>query len=287
MQSSNDKVVVNLSDIFKNGNLAEVKHFYKKHPLTDITVDHFWAACEYGYLDIAQWIIQTNIELNLFSFPKKKRYDAFYLACKNGHIAIAQWLLEINHASIDSSLITLDYDLAFRYASENGHLDIAKWIFKIRYISNDYLEFIFIIVCSKGHLDIAQWLLQTNPRFDISEDNEGAFKGACGNGHLEVAQWLLQIKPDIYNDEYVNEYAFIAACENNQLEVIYWLQSTHMYYYSVEIVNNKIVNYLVRTLEERKWEERKLVLASHLNGQITELFYGLPYDVVRNICMYV
>ena len=77
-------------------------------------------------------------------------------------------------------------------------------------------------LCRDGNLQELQHIIEQNPNYDISDEDEEAFRCACENGHLDVAKWLLQIKPNIYisinNDE-----AFRYACEEGHLDLAQWL----------------------------------------------------------------
>ena len=116
------------------------------------------------------------------------------------------------------------YELFYKYVKEAdlnkliGFYDEHHKHFDIS-ADNDYA---FRIACTHGKLRVAQWLYQIKPTIDISINHEHAFWSACCNGHLDIAQWLYQIKPNI-DISANNDKAFYTACVNGHLLVAQWL----------------------------------------------------------------
>ena len=121
----------------------------------------------------------------------------------------------------------------FYKACRDGDLEGAKAIagnpnFNIS-TNQDYA---FRTACLHGHLAVVQWLLQVKPDIDISVSNDAAFRFACSKGHLSVAQWLLSVKPDINISEN-SEEVFRHACNKGHLDIARWLQTLRPYLYEV------------------------------------------------------
>ena len=82
----------------------------------------FSFCCTHGYLEIAQWLLET------YPIYNSDVTDIFSCVCMDGHLKVAKWLLEIN-SDID---ISDDDEWDFRWACELGHLEIAKWLLEVK-----------------------------------------------------------------------------------------------------------------------------------------------------------
>jgi ankyrin repeat protein len=155
-------------DLCKHGNLQKIQEYYCNYyndfnKILDISADNesaFVCACDYGHLELAQWLLEMKPDIDISAGGD----DAFCFACYNGHLKVAQWLLHLK-PTID---VFVYNNCAFGWA------------------------------CKNGHLAVAQWLVNLKPELNISDNNEYAFRYACKNGHLEVAQWLQSIIPNKY-----------------------------------------------------------------------------------------
>jgi ankyrin repeat protein len=125
-----------------------------------------------------------------------QQFIDFCLACYDGHLEIVQWLLSVN----PDINISAENEYAFRCVCYRGHLEIARWLLSVNPNINisAETEYAFRWACSQGHLEIAQWLLSVNPNINISARDEWAFRSACEHKHLDVAQWLQTLKPYLY-----------------------------------------------------------------------------------------
>lgn len=141
----------------------------------------------------------------------------------------------------------------------------------------------FSYACMNGHLETAQWLLTVKPDINIAASKNWAFRYACVYGHLEVCKWLYSLKVDIaYNDN----WAFRYALSSKQYIIGDWFQSLKPYLYVINYgEDGTYKNYLIRSLEEERWEKRKLLvwLASDSTPCKKNLLYRIPEDVSRYI----
>ena len=156
----------------------------------------FRLACEYGQLNVVQYLLENNVYINVHA---ENEYG-FVLACWNGHLNVVQYLLE-NNFNIDVH-------------AENEHG--------------------FRSACYKGHLNVVKYLLENNFNIDAHADNEHGFRWACKFGHLNVVKYLLtkmeftneMIKILCINEcEYIDEikrhikkHKYIVKLHNNKMQ---------------------------------------------------------------------
>lgn len=118
-----------------------------------IFIKTFISACEFGHLDIVEWLVQVNpsIKQNIKSFQ-----IAFRVACTFGHKEIAEFLLTTN-----SNLRISSYFYgAFECACDNSHILIARWLYSLKpNIVDDY----FNNVCKRNNLKRASLIRELNP----------------------------------------------------------------------------------------------------------------------------
>ena len=155
-------------DLCKHGNLQKIQEYYCNYyndfnKILDISADNesaFVCACDYGHLEVAQWLLEMKPDIDISAGGD----DAFCFACYNGHLKVAQWLLYLK-PTID---VFVYNNCAFGWACKNGHLEVAQWLYHLK------------------------------PEINVCTDNDYAFRYACINEYLEVAQWLQMIIPNKY-----------------------------------------------------------------------------------------
>jgi hypothetical protein len=147
-------------------------------------------------------------------------------------------------------------------------------------------------------LEVAKWLVQVEPDLNITAEFDGydAFLWACRNNHLVVAQWLVQIKPELislYTNSELNMSSKFVAIPwmlqiNPDMEVVSSAQINFAFRVACSFKSLDVAKWLHKEVyKEVKWNQRKLLLASHLQGYPTELLYSLPHDLIRNISNYI
>ncbi|XP_063397223.1 uncharacterized protein LOC134681515 [Mytilus trossulus] len=114
-------------------------------------------ACNLGYTDMVEWILQTNIDVN------QRRNDGttgLSMACQKGHTTIVNMLLKKNP----------NVDLCNSF----GHSSLFK-------------------ACQKGHSDIVKLLLENNPNVNLC-DRQGftPLTLSCSNNNIRIVELLLQ-----------------------------------------------------------------------------------------------
>ncbi len=202
---------------------------------------YFQKACEWGHLNIAQWIYQKNNNV-VFSWEEETTNDivdeitnetmtetttintnVFIKACLNGRLNVAIWLYSIYSSQINIS----EFDeLVFRNACEKNYLEMAQWLLSVKpdidicAVENYAISY----ACTNGHLKMAKWIVSVKPDIDLRQENDILFGIVCREGKIKVAKWLLSIclEIDICAE---NDYAFKKACEKKRLKIVKWLVS--------------------------------------------------------------
>jgi len=195
--------------------------------------DHtFMKVCAYGHRAIAQIIVNNRFEITRSGSENTNVClsiveDAFPEVCRYGKIEMIQWLFAM-YPELD---LSANNEFAFKIACSNGKLEVAKWLLStkptinilVKKTTNFGIVGLFQMACMDGYLEIAQWFFSINS-FQISEDDEFAFRYACKMGHLDVAKWLIFVKPDI-NIGIKDNWAFKNALKNGHMPVAKWLFS--------------------------------------------------------------
>ena len=141
--------------------------------------------------------------ISVFKTPINIFEVAFRLACEKGYLDIAQWLLQIKPEIDWSRPAGLTHSLFI--SCVYGHLHLAQWLYQLYNKPDEIsvnINIVFIYTCSNGHLEVAKWLLSVFPSIDISHDEHCAFRWAYVEGHYHIVKWLQSLKPDVYKLEY-------------------------------------------------------------------------------------
>lgn len=277
---------------------------------TEVYETAFRRACSAGYLEIAQWVLDRNPNINIYS----NAYYGFKYACLNGHIHVIRWfLLNNNIFGLSNNIFEISFQYAcmngyidicklllehhpyilitesiFSCSCQNGHLILSKWLYSLIQDLNYYKSridiTIFKLTCKFNHLDVAKWLYEIHPNMSDKTFNI-AFFYACKNNHLEMAKWLIDVKPNLD----VEIEAFNMLCFNNNYETVQWLIKIRPYYYNItysDNFNNYIIEWSVNSIQERKWLERKQVLLGYYKDEKCS-FRMLNPDMIRYICKFI
>ena len=202
-------------------------------PFFDLTYDYFELACQYGRLEMAQFILhETTFHPNDLT----KNNVIFRLVCENGHLHVIMWLVKVfphfilqddddafrveRSPTIHPSRSYIDY--VFHSACIRNHLHVVQWLVG-RFPGIDYRsDNTFSDVCYHGHLRMAMWLSERFPDIHDTIMLDRVFIWTCSNGHLQVARWLIKVFPQI-DPHFDNDYAFYVACWHGHLYVAKWL----------------------------------------------------------------
>lgn len=257
----------------KSGGLETVKWLYTLENI-DINSKNdkpFLNACQSGHLEIAQWLYNLE-DIDITSDDNL----VIKSACKGNHIDIVQWLYSLGKIDIH-----LENDLLFLIACRHGSLKTAQWLYSLGgFIINhdvfvisayEYFEFgvaewlysigeidihqdyeaVFRYCCECGNLEMAQWLyklsIDNNNPINIHILNDDAIIRACERNHYEILKWIHSI------DELKEAYdkVFTSACSYNHIEIARWLCQLNPTAYTFTVVDNKIVDWNIKTMIDR------------------------------------
>ena len=191
----------------ESGNVNEVKHIYNLYK-NKIDLHHgneyiFKYCCTHGFLDIAQFLFDTDNTINI----RSEDDYAFRWSCINGYLDVAKWLIEIGNKMKTPINIHASDESAFVYSCMFGNFEIIKWLYDLSIILNSPInihalnESAFIDTCRKGHYVIMEWLydlgISTNSPIDIRALDDYAFIYACKHQFINIARFLAS-KCDLY-----------------------------------------------------------------------------------------
>jgi ankyrin repeat protein len=240
-------------------NFIDAKYIYKLK-------EGFRYCCIYGKLDLAKWIFELCSNPG---YQPINTNDHFQGTIINDKLEIAMWLIETDiNKLIDIHVLD---ELCFRTCIYNGKNETAKWIVDlgdnhgyglVNIHIND--ETSFRDSLRNGYNDIAMWLLELgeNPKYgriDIHAQDEEAFHSCLINRNTDMIHHLLSLG-EIYGDINLNArngdffeifcekgyydlaetmistyninihkkryYAFRKSCKNGHLEIVKLLLKT-------------------------------------------------------------
>lgn len=229
-------------------------------------------ACEKGYLDVVQFLIDKNVEM------KEK---AFIYACENNRFKLVEWVLSNTyikfkllkslgsassngHAKIVRILLPrikrtgVPISILDKYLVEPcrfGHLEVVKLLLSFGVGVHFNKDRPLILACTGGYSDIAKLLIEHQA--DIHTEDDYPIKCACINGHFDIAKLL--VEAGARGDSGVFDSPLKYAFDHNRPAIIKLLLSTHHYDLDWNF------RYLWQIAVNKNWNEMATVLDEHLN----------------------
>jgi len=186
-------------ELIKTGNLEKIQDFYSLNTSLNISVNNeepFRTACEYGYLHIAEWLLQTKNDINVSICSE----DTFKKVCVNGYLEMAKFLLNIE----PTLKLKIDYFLLEAVCDQNKTAKLE--------VVHEIIKFLFTV----------------NPEMFIQAINSDLITVACWSNMWDIVKWFVSIKPsvitEVKEDEFSNAYNY--ACKHQQLEIADLLKPT-------------------------------------------------------------
>ncbi len=127
-------IVKEFFELCSNNNLEGAQRFLAEHPnireiLRNDDWDRLFCNESYrGHLDIMKWLLEVNPEINISADNE----EPFRRACEYGYLNMAQWLFEIAKERGREIDVHIHSGAAFRNACYRKHLDVVEWLTTIK-----------------------------------------------------------------------------------------------------------------------------------------------------------
>lgn len=130
--------------------------------------------------------------------------DAFQKCCEYGRLEMAQWLIKLD---LSNDCIDLNYADIFRKCCARGDLEMAKWLIRLGE-SDGYAkinihamnEYAFVFSCVYGHLEMAKWLIKlgesdgyTKINIFAQTDHYSVRDVFFNEKKHHIARWLIEL----------------------------------------------------------------------------------------------
>jgi len=208
IQLSNQTVMhsVILSDVAKNGNLANLQLLFHPNSLTyELSQRLYSSAAQSGNLDMLIWLQLLNPSYQ----PQKA--EICTSAVESNHLHILQWLRSQNPpCQWDENTC--------RAAAYAGNLSMLQWL-RSQNPPCPWDEMTSNIAIEYGNLPMLQWIRSQNPPCPWEEDDVCSM--AVQYQHFDILQWLRSQEPPCAWDEKV----CTIAMNEFQLDILEWIQT--------------------------------------------------------------
>ena len=182
----------------------------------DLTLDYeapLVLACRNGKFNVVKWLLQTG--------KVSVHEQVFINACEYGHLNIAQFLYDYD-GTVD---IHAHNDYVLFHACHNGRLAIVEWLLSVDDFditrNNRRGKSALALAAENDHLCIVKYLCGIYPNYNICDNDNIIFKTCCRCRALTVAQWIYSLDNSIDISELFIECCY---CYDN-LHVVKWLHS--------------------------------------------------------------
>lgn len=169
----------------------------------------FNLACEGGYQNIAEWLIQIGVQRQSEIDIGDGYEGRMYAVCMQGRIETAKWLVEIGAKYFNQfdqpTLLKL-----FSYTCQYGQLSVAQWLLTLSeqlskpiniHLKNDRP---FRMACIQGNMAMAQWLFelgnQNYGKINLNVIDPDVIETICKNGHMHMMKWIIEISDNFDHD---------------------------------------------------------------------------------------
>lgn len=196
-------------------NLELVQWIYKIKSIDTLDNETITSLCQRNKLKILEWLNSIpNLVFSIYCHT-----SLFRSICTHGYLELAQWFYSQYKNNID---IHCNNDTIFTCAGYSNNFDLILWLYNEVYegkISIFCQNDIFNKVCTNNNLKLAQWIYTTFiTTIDIRAYNDLTFKYVCSHKqNIEIAKWLCTL------------------CED----------------YTIQIVDNIIIEYKIISIKER------------------------------------
>lgn len=175
-----------------------LSHQHQKDKKNGFTSELFALLCEYGNLEIIQYICD-DFEFNKHCSETTVTYsirEGITEAIKNNHLDIIKFLLKWDKNNM-KVLCGFDNCKFFHYATKGNHIEIIRYFIEIfkpdtYFIATSWIKFYPIIyLCNNGHFDIFKYFIDQETNMKALE---AYFMIACEYADLDTVKYLKEIK---------------------------------------------------------------------------------------------
>ena len=267
----------------KHGDLEQAMnlHYLVDHKCIKVSFNYFdrsfQQACINNHLDVAQWLLNTNPNINVYiKIPLLVRHTVLYeyltmfqwlldiapkytnhpvafrelfiFACEEGQLPFVQHMVKIkeDQPAINQSLVFRD---GFYHACYRGHNSVVRYLADKVNIHSEVFEEVknkisslCMTLCSEGYLEVMKFIVESligvNEIPMYFKYKQSLFECVCTRGYLDFAQQLFSWFPNM-NIEWNDHIAFRSACKNNNRDIALWLVSLFPEKYSIQAPQNE------------------------------------------------
>jgi len=236
-----NKYIENYDNTMTNINLDILKYnllYQHKYELIEILSNKglelkFNNNILYDLFNCSYFNKKTNDKLNNYNIFKlvKKLSENGYFKIDTETLIIfldnyhkIKYKIKLNDVKyiIENNDIDISYDVLFHTASSKTK-DIFDYLLSLKDINlKENNEELLLSVFLKNDVEFAKYLLEIEPSFDISINNDNIFSQCCNEGVLDSIKWLYQNIENM-NEKTKYEYSICGACYYGHIEVAQWL----------------------------------------------------------------
>ncbi|AYV83277.1 MAG: hypothetical protein Hyperionvirus5_83 [Hyperionvirus sp.] len=155
----------------------------------------FLTGCEYGYLEMIQWLKSLSVPFDIHAFDN----DAFYFACFNNRIQVAKWLYKFGGIDVNGRDFTV-----FKHSFVKGNLDLCKWVYSLGAVDVHMVEEYVFIGTWRYYDDQLIWIFSLG-QLDIHGYDDIIFRCAARNSRYRFVVFLLG--RERFSNLVINSYA--------------------------------------------------------------------------------
>jgi len=198
------------------GYLNILQFLLEVYPTLNITDNNnigLCLACEKGYIDIVKCILHFKPDIDIYQCD----FFPFRIACSKGYIEIVKLLLNHNNNKRPEQFIIED---AFKHSCQNNQFEIIKFLLEYDPSIDIKKCKILNTIFKNNFIDMINLILEKYLHLYTKEDFINNFYIVCENGNLHLLKLLYKYFPDWLLDKNLYKYNFISACKGGYLELV-------------------------------------------------------------------
>lgn len=209
-----------------NGLVDSLKWLYLINDSKELINNYFVSetlqiACQEGYLDVAKWIYQLSIDINI-SIDIHQWDDVLFInSILHDQLQFAKWLWEISLQIKKPFDIHLNNDYLFMNSCKKNNLQSCKWLYQLAINTNNPInihkcdDFAFRFSCRMSMENEFDFLIKNSKNTDLVKNYDS----------LQVVKWLHKLSIDNNDPININVYVeeFWNAYISNNKKTLQWI----------------------------------------------------------------